>query len=168
MRRGEACGLEWEDINLEQGSITVRRSSYYLPGLGTYTDTPKTKLSKRIIAINDKVINILLSIRQRQSELGIVSKRVFTYRNGKPLNLSSVTKYFHNFIEEHDLPSCCVHTLMHTNASLLIAAKTPITTVAGRLGHSTPEICMLIRCPKKTRKRLRRLRKCYELFFWWA
>lgn len=142
MRRGEACGLEWEDINLEQGSITVRRSSYYLPGLGTYTDTPKTKLSKRIIAINDKVINILLSVRRRQSELGIVSKRVFTYRNGKPLNPSSVTKYFHNFIEEHDMPSCCVHTLRHTNASLLIAAKTPITTVAGRLGHSTPEITL--------------------------
>ena len=125
-------------------SITVRRSSYYLTGLGIYTDTPKTKLSKRIIAINEKVINILLSVRRRQSELGIVSisKRVFTYRNGKPLNPSSVTKYFHNFIEEHDLPSCCVHTLRHTNASLLIAAKTPITTVAGRLGHSTPEITL--------------------------
>lgn len=142
MRRGEACGLEWEDINFEQGSITVRRSSYYLPNVGVYTDTPKTKLSKRIIAINKKVINILLSVRRRQSELGIVSNRVFTYRNGKPLNPSSVTKYFHNFIEEHDLPSCCVHTLRHTNASLLIAAKTPITTVAGRLGHSTPEITL--------------------------
>ena len=99
-------------------------------------------MSKRIIAINEKVINILLSVRRRQSELGIVSKRVFTYRNGKPLNPSSVTKYFHNFIEEHDLSSCCVHTLRHTNASLLIAAKTPITTVAGRLGHSTPEITL--------------------------
>ncbi|MFQ8787514.1 hypothetical protein [Ruminococcus sp.] len=31
MRRGEACGLEWEDINLEQGSITVRRSARLLP-----------------------------------------------------------------------------------------------------------------------------------------
>ena len=142
MRRGEACGLEWDDVDFNNSTITVRRSSYYLPGKGIYTDTPKTKQSKRLIAFNSKVASILLDIKTMQKSRNIVTDRVFTYMNGRTLNPSSVTKYFHKFVDKYDLPSCCVHTLRHTNASLLIAAQTPITTVAGRLGHSNPEITL--------------------------
>lgn len=39
-------------------------------------------------------------------------------------------------LEEHGLPAVHFHSLRHTNASLLIAAHVPITTVSGRLGHA--------------------------------
>lgn len=149
MRRGEACGLEWDDINFENKTIIIRRNSYYLPGQGIYTDTPKTKQSRRVLAIGDKAITILQELKHHQSEIKkqagsgwIDTGRLFTCDNGLPINPSTITKFFHKFVEEHNLPQCCVHTLRHTNASLLIAAQTPITTVAGRLGHSNPEITL--------------------------
>ncbi|MFR1571726.1 MAG: tyrosine-type recombinase/integrase [Faecalibacterium sp.] len=43
---------------------------------------------------------------------------------------------FRVFLEEHGLPAVHFHSLRHTNASLLIAAHIPITTVSGRLGHA--------------------------------
>lgn len=49
---------------------------------------------------------------------------------GNGLNMVSA------FLEEHGLPAVHFHSLRHTNASLLIAAHVPITTVSGRLGHA--------------------------------
>ncbi|MFR0941826.1 MAG: tyrosine-type recombinase/integrase [Butyricicoccus sp.] len=49
---------------------------------------------------------------------------------------STVTGWFHTFIERSDLPPISIHSLRHTNATLLIAAGTSLTTVAARLGHA--------------------------------
>lgn len=143
LRRGEVCGLEWHDVDFENNTITVCRTSYYLPQVGIYTDTPKTKQSQRTLAIGNKVIDILREVKAYQEEQGAgwnTSDRIFTYADGTILNPNSVTKYFHKFVEQYELPQCSVHTLRHTNASLMIANNTPITTVSGRLGHSNPEI----------------------------
>lgn len=143
LRRGEVCGLEWQDVDFENNTITVCRSSYYLPQVGIYTDTPKTKQSQRTLAFGQKVADILHEVKEYQQAQGSdwnVSGRIFTYADGSIFNPNSVTKYFHKFVEQYELPQCSVHTLRHTNASLMIANNTPITTVSGRLGHSNPEI----------------------------
>ncbi len=62
--------------------------------------------------------------------------RLFTTWDGKPLHPSTVTGWFHTFIERSDLPPISIHSLRHTNATLLIAAGTSLTTVAARLGHA--------------------------------
>lgn len=49
-----------------------------------------------------------------------------------------MTSWFHDFVLRNELPYVSIHELRHTNASLMIAAGVPITTVAQRLGHSTP------------------------------
>lgn len=61
---------------------------------------------------------------------------LFTRWNGEPLDLETVSTWFPRFLEEHGLPAVHFHSLRHTNASLLIAAHVPITTVSGRLGHA--------------------------------
>lgn len=151
MRRGEVCGLEWRDIDLENETLAIRRTSNYLPSKGIYTDTPKTKQSRRVIAFDCFVSDMLkshINAQQKQRrEYGcgwINCGRLFTKDDGGAINPSSVTKYFHRFVQEHGLPECCVHSLRHTNASLLLAANTPITTVAGRLGHSDPSTTLRI------------------------
>lgn len=143
LRRGELCGLEWEDVDLEHGVLSVRRNSLYLPGKGVYTDTPKTKSSARTIRLPSPCIPLLVQHRDWQQEyrasLGDQwheSGRLFTAADGGPIHPDTLTSWFSEFIKRHDLPKVTLHGLRHTNASLLIAAGTNIRTVSGRLGHS--------------------------------
>ena len=61
---------------------------------------------------------------------------LFTRWNGQPFDPNAVTSWFPGFLASHDLPAVHFHSLRHTNASLLIAAHVPVTTVSGRLGHA--------------------------------
>lgn len=143
LRRGELCGLEWADVDLEHGVLSVRRNSLYLPGKGVYTDTPKTKSSARAIRMPPSCIPLLEQHRAWQAkyrtDLGDQwreSGRLFTSADGSPIHPDTLTSWFSDFVKRHDLPKVTLHGLRHTNASLLIAAGTNIRTVSGRLGHS--------------------------------
>ena len=62
---------------------------------------------------------------------------LFRQPNGKPMNPCTFTYRFKLILKANNLPlDLNVHSLRHTNASLLIAAHVPVTTVSGRLGHA--------------------------------
>ncbi len=71
-RRGEMLGLEWThklayaDIDWENCMISVRRTSCYTPGRGIYTDTTKTKLSKRTLKFPQQIMDLLKELREYQ------------------------------------------------------------------------------------------------------
>lgn len=44
----------------------------------------------------------------------------------------------YRFIKSNDLPDISIHSLRHTNATLLINSGVPITTISSRLGHANP------------------------------
>ena len=58
-RRGEMLGLEWKDINWEDGVISVRRTSNYTAAKGIYTDTTKTKKSQRSSKFPPMIMELL-------------------------------------------------------------------------------------------------------------
>ena len=144
IRRGEACGLEWDDIDFEREIISINRASLYLPDKGVFSDETKTYSSKRVIKVGNDIINLLKDFKVWQDneaeKLGdqwINSNRLFTAWNGAPINPCTVTAWFHHFVNQNNLPECSIHSLRHTNASLLIFSGVPITTTSKRLGHST-------------------------------
>lgn len=144
MRRGELLGLEWKDINFEACTITVRRNSVYLPQQGVITQTPKTRKSIRTIKVPQDCIDMLRKYRtyQLQERLQLGDQwqehdRLFTTWNGSPLHPSSVTGWFSKFARDAGLPDgITIHSLRHTNATLLIAAGVNVRTVSARLGHA--------------------------------
>lgn len=143
MRRGELCGLEWKDIDFERAVISVRRSSLYLSGKGVFEDETKNETSERCMKVSDDVIAMLRIWRAEQSKerlrLGDQwqdNDRLFTAWNGAPIRPDVITAWFHKFVTKNGLPPIHVHSLRHTNATLLIAAGTNLTTVAARLGHA--------------------------------
>ena len=143
MRRGELCGLEWKDINFETGVIQIRRTSQYLPGQGVFTDETKTRKSSRAIKASASALALLRSYRtwQLEQRLQIGDQwqehdRLFTTWNGKPMHPDTLSGWFHDFIKDTGLPQIHLHSLRHTNATLLIAAGTNLPTVAKRLGHA--------------------------------
>ena len=143
MRRGELCGLEWKDIDFERAVISVQRSSLYLSGKGVFEDETKNETSERCMKVSDDVTAMLRIWRAEQAKeqlrLGDQwqnSDRLFTAWNGAPIRPDVITAWFHKFVTKNGLPPIHVHSLRHTNATLLIAAGTNLTTVAARLGHA--------------------------------
>ena len=143
MRRGELCGLEWKDIDFERAVISVRRSSLYLSDKGVFEDKTKNETSERCMKVSDDVIAMLRIWRAEQAKerlrLGDQwqdNDRLFTAWNGAPIRPDVITAWFHKFVTKNGLPPIHVHSLRHTNATLLIAAGTNLTTVAARLGHA--------------------------------
>ncbi|MBW7572467.1 tyrosine-type recombinase/integrase [Caproiciproducens faecalis] len=143
LRRGEMCGLEWKDIDFENHLITVRRSSQYVAGKGIYTKETKTETSDRTIKLPSQAFEVLKGYKIWQTEKRLkmgdrweVSDRIFTQCDGKPIHPDSITGWFREFIAKTDLPQITIHSLRHTNITLLIAAGVPLRTVSYRAGHA--------------------------------
>lgn len=143
LRRGELCGLEWKDIDLENAVLYVRRNTLYLPDRGIYDDTPKTASSQRAIKLPANCIPMLKEYRAWQAaerlKLGDQWQehdRLFTRWNGEPIHPDTLTNWFSDFVKRNNLPPVTIHSMRHTNATLLIAAGTNLRTVSARLGHA--------------------------------
>ena len=145
MRRGELCGLTWDDIDFEHDLISITKSNLYLPGKGIFEDSTKNRASERIIKVPQDMTALLKEYKKEQAENRLMlgdkwqeSGKVFTTAYGAPIHPDTITSWFHKFIKKNSLPKIHIHSLRHTNATLLIAGGTNIRTVAKRLGHSTP------------------------------
>ena len=144
LRRGELCGLKWNDIDFENSIITIRRITQYLPHIGIIEKEPKTRSSMRTMNLPLEAFALLKEHRKWQAEqrikLGDIwqdSDYIFTHWDGKPIHLDTLTNFFSKFAKKHDLPKgTTLHSLRHTNATLLIASGIPIRTVSSRLGHA--------------------------------
>lgn len=147
MRRGELCGLTWADVDFSTGVIDINKSSLYIPSKSIFDDKTKNSNSARTIKISSNVLTLLKEWQKEQAlnalligtawkgERGQTGK-IFTKWNGTPVHPDYVTKYFKDFIKRNNLPSVTVHSLRHTNASLMIASGVDIRTVSKRLGHA--------------------------------
>ena len=143
MRRGEALGLEYKDINFETSVLTICRTSNYHQGYGVYTDTPKTKSSYRSLYIQHSIIELIQRLRKEQQEqakkcgdLWVECDRLFITWNGKPLHPSSPYKWLKRFCEHEKLTIKALHSFRHFVASQALASGIDVKAVSNMLGHS--------------------------------
>lgn len=144
LRRGELCGLTWSDIDFENKLLNINKSVLYLPEKGIFEDLTKNQSSNRVIKVSDKVIDILKTYKEHQqkqmqalgSKWNRDNDKIFTSWDGGKLHPDTVSDWFKKFLKRHNLPNISIHSLRHTNATLMIANGVPIKTVSSRLGHS--------------------------------
>lgn len=143
MRRGEAAGLEWKDIDFENHIISIRRTSNYSKTLGIFTKEPKTEGSIRQISVPQLLLDTLKEYRLYYNDLAdkwgakwVHSDRLFVREHGEPMSPDTINFWFKKLLNGTDLPHVTVHSLRHTNITLQIAAGVPLVTVAARAGHS--------------------------------
>ena len=141
-RRGEMLGLEWKDVDFENNIIHIQRTSNYTAERGTYTDTTKTKRSKRVLKISPYIMNILKQLKAEQDEealrLGdkwIDTDRLFVKWSGEAMNNQTPYGWLKEFCEKNELPFYGLHSFRHFAASSMISAGLDVTTVSGALGH---------------------------------
>lgn len=130
LRRGELLGLKWEDIDLEQGVIRVRRQVARING--EIVEAPlKTKNSYRTVSIGADAVGILKAQRKKCSN----SEYVFPSPTGGPISPDSVLNMLHRMLKRAGLPKVRFHDLRHTFATLALQNGVDIKTVSGMLGH---------------------------------
>ena len=147
MRRGEACGLRWSDIDWHQRALHIRRNVVKLSGQPILVKEPKTRAGVRVVYLSKELCK-LLRVWQKESvwekeqrgEGGLEEEDyLFRQPGGDPMVPSTFTFRFKKILREGNLPdNLNVHSLRHTNASMLIAQGVDVRTVAGLLGHAQP------------------------------
>ena len=148
MRRGECCGLKWSDINWRERSIHIQRNVVKVTGEDIIVKETKTSSGDRYVYFSPEMESLLREyLRECEWETEAHDERKLTEddyifrRHGLPLPMTptTFTWRFKLILKKHGLPEKLnVHSLRHTNASLLIANGTDVATVAGLLGHSQP------------------------------
>ena len=132
LRRGELLGLKWEDIDLQNGIIHVRRQVARVDG--EVKEMPlKTKNSYRNISISQDAVAMLTEMEAHRS-----SDYVFPSSTGGLISPDSVNNMLHRVLKRAGLPSIRFHDLRHTFATLALQNGVDIKTVSGMLGHADP------------------------------
>lgn len=140
LRRGEACGIQWEDVDFDRKEVRIVRNAQYSKSKGVYVTTIKNK-QKRTVDIGDQTVELLK--RLQKSEESKKSQWVFT-RRGSPdvMFPTSPTQYFHKFGDRYHIEDFHPHMLRHTSASIAITHGADVASVADRLGHKDKSVTL--------------------------
>lgn len=142
MRRGEALGLRWSDVDLDRQTISISQT-YGKHGFGT----PKTLRSRRQIRIGDMTTKVLAEELDRQkAEAPYLSTDgdhwnphglVCPTFEGRPRDPDTFSRMFKDAIRQAGLVSISVHDLRHAHASMLLRDGVDLKVISERLGHSS-------------------------------
>ena len=142
MRRGELCGLRWEDVDLSEQSVRVRKALAMINGTPSVA-TPKSRRSRRVIDIDERTTQILQEHRERQLEAAEFvgagwqeTGYVFTTVIGTHQHPDNVSKRFVALVRSVDVKYLTLHGLRHTHATHLLAMGKNPRMVSERLGHA--------------------------------
>lgn len=140
LRKGEALGLKWKNINFKDKTITVERTRDY-----SGTRSPKTKRSNRTILIDDILVNHLKTYQkwcvETKFSYGMkLDKKddyvLISYFGGEPMGRDTINNFFHKVYKHTDLRKITPHGLRHTHATILISERIPTKVIAERLGNT--------------------------------
>jgi integrase len=138
LRRGEALGLEWIDVDLDAGRLRVRQTLQRRRGAGFVLVAPKTPRSRRAVQLTALAVAALREHLCREAgKFGDRSQFVFTSRSGGPMDGSRATIGLAEALLRAGLPRVRVHDLRHTTASVLLEVGVHPKVVQDLLGHST-------------------------------
>ncbi|MDG5803258.1 site-specific integrase [Streptomyces ossamyceticus] len=143
LRKGELLGLHWEDLDLANGTASIRRS-LQRTRTGGLTHLPtKTLASERRIALPTDCIRSLKKHRQQQDKEREIagsawrdSGLVFTTPTGRPLDPANLTRRFRSFLSRAGLRRIRFHDLRHSTATLLLEQGVDLVVIKELLGHA--------------------------------
>lgn len=136
LRRGDVRRMEWPDVDLEAGTLSIVQAADGSQG-------PKTDAGVHTITLGAENVALLKAwrVRQKRDQLRagegwVGSEIVFTRRNGEPLKEEFVSQRFEILIGRAKLPPIRFHDLRHCAATFGLAAGVDMKVISATLGHS--------------------------------
>jgi integrase len=149
MRRGELLALRWDDIDLEQGVLHVRRTMNRIAGYGYVENEPKTKTSHRRVMLPHVAVEalkkhrVMLDQAKQQAGTKWTEKGlVFPNSKGNFLSPDRLLIWFQQALIQAGLPHMRFHDLRHSAATILLTMGVHPKVVQELLGHSTIAMTM--------------------------
>ena len=149
MRLGELLALTWDDINLDQKYLIVRKTLARIKNRYTKDEKyklvpqePKTEKAKRLIPIPDSIIPVLIQHKEQQEEekadagdLYLDKNIVFCTDTGRYIHPRNFMRSFYRIVEKAEIPKANVHSLRHTFATRMLELGESAKVVQELLGH---------------------------------
>ncbi|HZL07027.1 MAG TPA: site-specific integrase [Coriobacteriia bacterium] len=146
MRRGEALGLRWSDVDFEHGRLELQRQRKIVR-YAVLEGALKT--GPRAVALDAETVDALRRQSQQQLDDAAAWKtgwvgegHVFTREDGEPWHPDRVRVLFQEAIKAAKAPRIRMHDLRHTWATLALRAGVHPKVVQERLGHANIRITM--------------------------
>ncbi|WP_331725699.1 site-specific integrase (plasmid) [Streptomyces xanthophaeus] len=143
LRKGELLGLHWEDLDLDGGTASIRRSLQRTRSAGLTSLPTKTRASERRIALPTECIQSLHNHREQEKEEREATEAgwkdaglVFTTTVGSPLDPANVTRHFRGLLDRAGIRRIRFHDLRHSTATLLLEQGVELVVIKELLGHA--------------------------------
>ncbi len=124
LRLGEACGLDWRDVKLDESFVLVRRS----------------KTTVRAVPISDDAVTALRDHLAHSRRIGLDEPVFLGPRTGERLRTGTVSHAFPRLLIRAGLYRLTPHGLRHGAASIMVARGAHMRVIAEQLGHRNPAL----------------------------
>jgi integrase len=146
LRQGEAIGLRWQDIDLVNGKLEVRKQIQIIEGKQAFTEL-KTERSKRTVMLTETTLKALVEhqkIVERMRQGCLASWQdldlVFPRENGIPRSPQTDYDEWQKALKLCGIAPKRLHDARHTAATLMYSQSVGIETISRALGHSSSAI----------------------------
>ena len=141
IRRGECVGLQWDDFDMKNQTVTISRNAVLDEHGNVLISTPKTTNSIRTIPLMASTVVLLQKYRKQMQAKhpNTILKSAFLFPNKDdvflPRDPNSVTSRVKRFMKNNDFPDLSPHDLRHTFATMAISSGVDVKTLSSMLGH---------------------------------
>lgn len=145
IRKGEALGLRWDDIDLDSSdpTLTIRRSLARVAGAGLVAGETKTAQSERTIPLLDETVAVLREHKRRQATERLAAPQwadpgiVFADTVGGYIDPRNALRWWHSLCDEAKIGQRRFHATRHTAGTLLLNEGVALEVVSAILGHKS-------------------------------
>ena len=142
LRRSELLGLQWDSIDFERKTMTIRHTVSKVTEV-VAKDKTKNASSRRSFPLTAEAEAIFRRAKELEQQNRAAFGReyqensyIFKWANGKPYSPDYISHRFNRLLKKHDLPHIRFHELRHSCASMLLDMDFTLKDVQEWLGHS--------------------------------
>lgn len=157
LRIGELLALQWKDIDLQKGTLTVSKSCHDGRG-GMIIGEPKTSASRRVIPLPKQLLSVVGNVKKKSDSPFAVTD------GGKPVSVRSYQRSFELLLKKIKVPRRGFHSLRHTFATRALECGMDVRTLSEILGHRNPTVTLNRYAHSLTEHKFEMMNRLGELF----